>query len=238
MCTRFALLLQDHRDILTRLGIGDPGDFKSRYNLPPGSLLPAVRLGAAPGQREVAALRWGLVPSWARENFDGAKLANARAETLAAKPSFRAAYRSRRCVIPVTGFYEWTSAGRLRLPWFLRRRDARPFCFAGLWEHWQPPGGAVLETCAIVTTAANAEMRPIHDRMPVILDPAQAEVWLDPARAPDQLAALLHPAPDGTLSATAVSRRVNNVRHDDPDCLTPSPHGAEDPDGPQLSLGI
>ncbi len=238
MCTRFALLLQDHRDILVRLGIGEPGDYMSRYNISPGSVLRAVRLRPQSRTREAANLHWGFVPARTGTDSTGGRHVNARAETLAIKPSFRDAFRLRRCVIPASGFYEWTLQGRQHLPWLFRRLDERPFCFAGVWACWHPPGGGNLETCALITAAPNAEMRPIHHRMPVILNPAQAETWLAPGFAPAQLLPLLQSPPDGTLSVTPVSRRVNSVRHDEPACLVRTGHAAEDPGGPQLRLGI
>jgi len=237
MCTRFALLQKDFHAVLERLGVAVPAGFASRYNLPPGSPLPAVRTDPVAGARALASLRWGLVPSWAKSEREGPLLANARAETIATKPSFRSAYRHRRCVIPASGFYEWTKRGDLRLPWYLQRHDGRPFCFAGLWESWHPPGLEPLETCALVTTSANAEMRPIHDRMPVSLSPAQAEVWLDPARGAAELEPLLLPAPDGTFTATPVSPRMNNVRHEGPDCIVPCPHPPPEGDA-ELPLGL
>ncbi len=237
MCTRFALLQKDYHAVLARLGVAAPAAYASRYNLPPSQRVPAVRIGPASHARELADLRWGLTPGWARADTPDARHANARAETLTAKPAFRDAFRLRRCVVPASGFYEWAVQGRNRLPWFFQRRDGRPFCFAALWEAWTPPGGDTVESCALVTTAPNAEMRPIHHRMPLVLDAAQSEAWLDPARPAAQLATLLHPPADGLLTAVRVSRRMNNVRHEGPDCIVPC---AEDEPGgePELPLEI
>ncbi|MES1166393.1 MAG: SOS response-associated peptidase [Pseudomonadota bacterium] len=236
MCHRYLLLEEHYRDILARIGLGPETDFRSRYNMAPGTGIPAVRRPAGGGV-EAARLHWGLVPSWAK-NGDSAGLMNARAESLADKPSFRDAFRSRRCVIPASGFYEWAKHGRTRRPWLFRWRDERPFGFAGLWEAWRAPDGSVRETCAIVTTAPNDQIRPIHDRMPVMLKPEQFDAWLDPrATAPESLAPLLHPAPAGAMSAVALDSRVNSVRHDDPACLAPAATETEG-SGPQLSLGL
>lgn len=236
MCCRYLLLQKHCREILEQLGIGAPAEFMSRYNIAPGSLIPAVRTKPSAGTREAAVLRWGLVPSWARSS-DGAMLLNARAETLAAKPAFRDALRVRRCIIPASGFYEWETVGRAKKPWLFRWRDERPFGFAGLWESWRAPDGTTLETCAVITTGPNELMRPIHDRMPVMLTPEQFSPWLDPAMTePEKLAPLLRPPPAAAMSAVALGSHVSNVRHEGPECLALAGEAPAD-DGPQLSLG-
>ena len=236
MCTRFVLLKEHLREILARLGLDADEKFLSRYNIAPGSFIPAVRKNSRTAKSERADLHWGLVPSWAQSDESATQLVNARAETLATKPSFRDALRSRRCVIPASGFYEWARHGRTRQPWLFRRRDDQPFGLAGLWESWRAPDGSTLESCAVITTEPNDLMRPIHDRMPAILAPEQFARWLDPrVHEPAELAPLLHVAPAEPLHAVAVRRYVSNVRHEGPECLVPAGDEADDP---QFSLGL
>jgi putative SOS response-associated peptidase YedK len=183
-------------------------------------------------------LRWGLVPSWAKSDESATQLVNARAETLTSKPSFRDALRTRRCLIPASGFYEWEHLGRARKPWLFRLRDDRPFAFAGLWESWRAPGGEALESCAVITSEPNELMRPIHHRMPVMLGPEQFMPWLDPGvTEPDELTPLLRIPPAEQMHALAVRRFVSNVRHEGPECIVPAGTG-DDGEGKQFSLGL
>ena len=235
MCTRFVLLQEHLREILQRLGLGEDTGYVTRYNIAPSTRVPAVR---ATPQRASAVLRWGLVPSWAKEDV-GFKLVNARAETLAEKPAFRDALKKRRCVIPASGFYEWKTVGQIKQPMLIRWRDERPFCFAGLWETWRAPDGMTLESCAIVTTEPNDLMRPIHTRMPFMLTPEQCALWLDASIVDSRQAIeLLRPQRAEAMGATAVSRFVSNVRNEGPACLAPPAPDESPGDEPQLSLGL
>ncbi len=193
----------------------------ARYNVAPRQDVPVVRL-AEGGTRAIAMLRWGLVPFWAKDAAIGDRLINARSETAHEKPSFRAAFKARRCILPADGFYEWKKEGKAKQPYRIGLEDGGPFGLAGLWERWDDPSGGVLETCAILTCEANETLRPIHHRMPVILAPDDHGAWLDTG-ATDLAAAraLLRPYPTALMVACAVSRRVNNARNDDPACIEP-----------------
>lgn len=235
MCSRYQLSRDHYRAVLEKLGIPAPAAYLSRYNIAPGAPIPAARTSRRPPGREATALRWGLTPSWAKGDDPASRLINARAETLADKPSFRDALRTRRCVIPASGFYEWEQAGRARLPWHFRRSDGEPFAFAGLWDTWRAPDGEFIESCAVITTAPNAVMRAIHHRMPVMLTVEQSDAWLDPRLTePAQLAPLLQPLADDAMQAAAVSSYVSNSQNEGPECLA----AAETRGGPQLSFGF
>lgn len=215
MCGRFTNLLT-WAELVALYGLSAvrtmPPEWRPRYNAAPTQRLPVVRRGAA-GGRELALLRWGLVPSWAKDPAIGNKLINARAETVAEKPSFRAAFKARRCLVPVDGFYEWKRAGGAKQPYRITMADGSPFALAGLWERWTKEPEP-LETFTIITTTANSLMAAIHDRMPVIIDPADYDAWLE---SPDTTipTALLQPYPANRMSAYPVSSRVNSPRYDD-----------------------
>jgi putative SOS response-associated peptidase YedK len=184
----------------------------------------AVRATPTGEGRELAFLRWGLIPSWSKDPAIGNRLINARAETAQEKPSFRSAFRRHRCLIPTNGFYEWQRLERGKQPYFVRMRDGQLFAFAGLWDRWESPDKGVIETCTILTTAANTVLAPIHDRMPVILPPTEYARWLDPTlRDPDSLAPLLVPFPPEEMLAFPVSPRVNAPTVDDEKCIAPLP---------------
>lgn len=191
-----------------------------RYNIAPTQEAPAIRASES-GRRFAALLRWGLVPFWADDPSIGSRMINARGETVATKPAFRAAFQRRRCLIPADGYYEWRAEpdAKLKQPYLFHRAGDRPFVFAGLWESWQAPDGSTLETFAIVTTEASAELRPYHDRMPVVLDDDQWSIWLRPDVDREQLQALIATRPTPGWRIDPVSRLVNNPRHDRPECV-------------------
>jgi putative SOS response-associated peptidase YedK len=195
-----------------------------RYNVAPTQLVAAVRAPEAVAKRELAWLRWGLIPSWADDPKIGNRLINARAETAAAKPSFRSAFRHRRCLIVADGFYEWQKTGAKKVPHYFHMKDNGPFAFAGLWEHWEDPDdGEIVESCTILTTEANELLRVYHDRMPVILASADYSCWLDPAaRKPEAVQPLLRPYPGEAMTSHPVSPLVNNPRNESPKCLEPA----------------
>ena len=203
------------------LGSGPLNGVRPRYNCAPSQLVLAVRVGAD-GQRHLDLLRWGLVPAWSKGPDHRYSMINARAETVAERPAYRAAWRARRCLIPTEGFYEWHAQPGGKQPYLIRRRDHHPFALAGLWEHW--PGNhetGPIDSCTIIVTAANTAIAAIHDRMPVVLSPAQYADWLDPTQHVAALLDLLQPAPSADWTLEPVSRRVNNARQDDPELIGP-----------------
>lgn len=220
MCCRYLLLREHLNKMLEQLGVRGVSELASRYNIAPGTKIPAVRTTRPKADgRELATLRWGLVPAWSKSDEPGVGLVNARSESLEDKPSFREAFDSRRCVIPASGFYEWKAVGRAREPWLFQLRDEKPFFLAGLWESWLAPDGGRLETCAVITTEPNQLMQPIHHRMPAILPTAVVERWLDPATNPVGLRELLAIFPASEMQARPVSKRVNSVVNDDEACI-------------------
>jgi putative SOS response-associated peptidase YedK len=229
MCGRFTLTAsaQQLQDVF---GLEDiPEDLRPRYNIAPTQDAPVVRILVQEEGRRLHLLRWGLVPSWAKDEAIGNRMINARAETVHHKPAYRAAYKRRRCLVLCSGFYEWQRRGKAKQPHLIRMRDGRPFAMAGLWERWTGPTGEVLESCTIITTEANELVSAIHQRMPVILHPEDFDSWLDPTRdRPQALADLLRPYPAEEMESFPVSKKVNNPRIDDPTCIEP-----DDPD-PQL----
>lgn len=195
-------------------------DVEPRYNIAPSQEIAAVR--TPPGEvppRELAWLEWGLVPRWAREPIG--RPINARSETVAVKPTFRDSFRDRRCLVVADGFYEWQKQGRFKQPYWIRLADERCFAFAALWDRWMRPGEQPLETCTILTTEANERLRPLHDRMPVILGPDEHEDWLRADTASDRLRELMRPIPSDRIKYQAVSTRVNRPEHDDATCIEP-----------------
>ena len=223
MCGRFTLA-SPAEVVAKDFALDDVPELAPRYNIAPTEPVAAIRVCSA--RRVFEHRRWGLVPAWARD-AGGPPLFNARAETLARKPAFRDAFRLRRCLVPADGFYEWRAVSGRRQPFHLRRADGAPFAMAGLYERWRPAGGEALESCTVITTAANALLAPLHDRMPVVL-PAEAwEAWLDPTgRDVEALSPWLRPAPEAGWLAYPVDPRVNQARHDEPGNVEPLFDGA------------
>ena len=221
MCGRFSQTASPDT-VAQQFAITNPPLFTPRYNIAPSQPIAAIRIDPDTTTRKLVMLRWGLIPSWAKDPKIGNQCINAKAETVAEKPSFRSAFKKRRCLVVATGFYEWQQRGPVKQPMWIGLRSKSPFAFAGLWEHWKPAEGEPLETCTIITTEPNDLMASIHNRMPVILAQSSYDQWLDPAfQNIETLNGLLRPYPSEELTAYPVSTLVNNPRHDAPQCLEP-----------------
>lgn len=217
MCGRYTIVVtpQQLREIFDYL---EQPNFPPRYNVAPTQPIPIVRL--INGQRHFALVRWGLLPSWVKDPKAFSLLINARGETVDAKPAYKAAMKRRRCLIPADGFYEWQAGGPRKQPYYIRPKSGEPLAFGGLWETWIGPNGEELETAAIVTTTANETLKPIHDRMPVIIAPEQFDLWLGNGDEDTKAAmGLIKPAPDELLEAIPVSAEVNRVANDNPSLI-------------------
>ncbi len=212
MCGRFTMAI-DSEDLRTQLALGQmPLDWEKRYNIAPSQDVATVHFAES---RDVVWMKWGLVPFWAKDPSIGYKMINARAETVAEKPSYRSSFRNKRCLILADGFYEWRKDGRLSIPYYFQLENGAPFAFAGLWDDWENkgvsslPGVPGLTTCTLITTEANEDVSPVHPRMPVILQKDKMWDWLEESD-PRFLMSLLKPLPDGNLTAHQVSREVNS----------------------------
>lgn len=217
MCGRFALKAPP-ADLITRFSLDECADFGPRYNIPPGTDIPVIRQSPE-GKRVLHLLRWGLVPRWAKDPSIGAKLNNARGESVAEKPSFRDAFKRRRCLIPMSGFFEWKAEGKIKQPYYISLKLGEPAAIGGLWESWRAPDGNILRTVCVVTTSPNTVMEPIHDRMPVIVAPENWQSWL--SGMPEDVAGMVAPYRDGELQAWPVSRRVSKTQDDDAGLIEP-----------------
>ena len=203
------------------LTLTTPSHWTPRYNIAPSQLVACIRTNPDTQQLECCDLKWGLVPSWAKDPSIGHKLINARGETVAEKPSFRHAFKQQRCLVLADGYYEWKREGKTKQPYYIHLKDHRPFAFAGLWERWEKED-QVIESCSLITIHANSLMEPIHHRMPVILPTSTYGEWLDPhPHNPTALLSLLQPYEAEGMEAYPVSLMVNNPRNDHPQCLHP-----------------
>mgnify|MGYP001793779179 CR=1 FL=1 len=223
MCGRFTLVTEPER-LKQVFDISDIGNyqFEPQYNIAPTQMVAAVLYNSETEKRDFQLLRWGLIPSWAKDSKMGARMINARAETLTEKPSFRSAFKRKRCLVLADGFYEWEKLETKKQPYYFQLRDKQPFAFAGLWEEWHSPEDEKIASCTIITTNANELLQPIHNRMPVILEQPDYEQWLDPKlQKTELLQKLLQPYKDEKMTKTAVSIRVNNPKNNSSECIKP-----------------
>ncbi|MFB2835267.1 SOS response-associated peptidase [Floridanema evergladense] len=221
MCGRYSFT-QVAEAIADKFQVKEVPEISPRYNIAPTQQIATVLVNSESSERQFKMLRWGLIPSWAKDAKMGAKLINARGETVAEKPAFRAAFKKRRCLILADGFYEWHTQDGEKQPFYFRLENGEPFAFAGLWEHWEKGEGESIESCTIITTEANELMRPVHDRMPVIIDSKNYEQWLDPeVKKTELLQSLLQPYPTEEMTAFPVSTKVNSPKNDRPECIQP-----------------
>lgn len=225
MCGRFTLTTSP--GLLAELfDLPEEPYLAPRYNIAPTQPVAIVRTQGRDALREWALVHWGLIPSWSKDPTIGARMINARAETVQEKPAFRAAFRRRRCLVPADGFYEWRTTGKSKQPYYITLEGGAPFAFAGLWEAWVGPDGSALDSCTILTTEPNELMATLHNRMPVILAPEDYAFWLGDGgdAAKDQLIGLLdlmRPYPAEWMAARQVGKVVNNPMHEGAECIAP-----------------
>ncbi len=220
MCGRFTL--SAFPEVLSQIfEVEKIPDFKPQYNIAPTQMVLVVLYNSENHKREIQQLRWGLIPSWAKDQSMGAKLINARAETVAEKPAFRRAFKYQRCLLVADGFYEWRKQEGKKQPYYFHLLSKKPFAFAGLWEEWQSPEQEQIKSCTILTTQANELVEQVHDRMPVILQQETYDLWLDPqVHDRELLQPLLHPYPSETMTSYPVTTLVNSPKNNSPECIT------------------
>jgi putative SOS response-associated peptidase YedK len=219
VCGRFTRTRFTHQVAALFDALADAADRPPSYNIAPTQPVAAIR--QEDDGRHLRMLRWGLIPEWADDRSIGARMINARAETVAEKPAFRAAFRKRRCLIVADGFFEWKTEGKHKWPHYFRLKAGEPFAFAGLWEHWSK-GEQPVETCTILTTEANSLLRPVHERMPVILRPDDYGRWLHPKETAAKLLPMLVPFSADLMESRAVSKLVNSPKNNVPECIQPA----------------
>ena len=222
MCGRYKLsrrkqVVEEYFD-----AVSDEPDWAPRYNIAPTQPIPVIRQNPKEPRRELSLMKWGLIPSWSKDSSGAAMMINARSETAATKPAFRDVLKSRRCLIPADGFYEWVRTGKAKQPYCFEVNDGELFAFAGLWDRWKDSSGNWIKTCSILTTTPNAVTSAVHDRMPVILDPDRYVLWLDPGMTNvEAVSDLLRPYDAQVMRCHPVSTRVNSVVNDDEECSRP-----------------
>jgi putative SOS response-associated peptidase YedK len=218
---RFTLTVSPET-LFSVFGVRTETPLPPRYNIAPTQNVAAIRQNPRTGVKELDFLHWGLIPSWAKDRTVDHCMINARSETVHEKPSFKYDLHHHRCLIPASGFYEWVPEGGKKMPLYIHLKKNELMVFAGLWDHWQSPDGTVIESCTILTTRANALLQPIHERMPVILDPRDLNLWLNPVISEiERLKYLFDPYPAEKMAMHPVSEMVNSTRNDTPECILP-----------------
>jgi putative SOS response-associated peptidase YedK len=221
MCGRYRLsrrkqIIEEHFN-----AAGDE-DWSPRYNIAPTQPVPVIRQHPKEPVRQLSLMKWGLIPSWAKDSSGAARMINARSETAATKPAFRESIKSRRCLIPSDGFYEWKRDGKTKQPFCFEVNQGQLFAFAGMWDRWKDPRGGWIKTCSILTTTPNSVTSAVHDRLPVILDPDSYDLWLDPGmQTVAAICELLKPCDARQMRCYPVSTRINHVANDDEECCRP-----------------
>jgi putative SOS response-associated peptidase YedK len=221
MCGRF-VLMSPGKSLASHFRLAEEPELEPRYNIAPTQSVPVIKNKPGALSRELKLFRWGLVPFWAKDASIGARIINARSESVAEKPAFRTPFKNRRCLVPADGFYEWKRSGRLKQPYFFHMADGRVFAFAGLWDHWVGPDDRTIESVTLLTAEANELVAPVHERMPVILAEQDYDLWLDTTvKKPELLKPLLRAYPAGDMHRYPVSSRVNKPDGSGADLIEP-----------------